>query len=245
MARTSQHRTIPVDEFLALINANSPSAANPFATLADIGFVVNIVVVLNYAALPAANTVSGDFYFCEQSQGTQWLPGPLGGTYYPSGLYYSNGVSWVGTECPFQATQAQVGTEVGDGGVNTSTFVTPATLKGKSYSMVIRPAGEVIPSHRAVVIISNTLMLFDHLNSAHYGKVIGLSYTSGILTDPIEVVTDDEITLGIPLTDGAIYYAITGGLTTTPPTTGIVQKIGIATSTAKMFVDISVPIQKS
>jgi len=83
----------------------------------------DIVVVANYSALPAANTVTGSFYWCESSQGTKWLPGPLGGTYYPSGLYYSNGVSWEYMETPYQATQLEV-----DAGTITDKFVSPATF---------------------------------------------------------------------------------------------------------------------
>jgi hypothetical protein len=57
------------------------------------------------------------------SQGTSWLPGPLGGTYYPKGLYYSNGTSWEYIDTPYQATQAEV-----DAGIVDDKFVTPLTL---------------------------------------------------------------------------------------------------------------------
>lgn len=83
----------------------------------------DIVVVANYSALPAANTVTSSFYWCESSQGTYWLPGPLGGTYYPSGLYYSNGTSWEYMDTPYQATQSEV-----DAGTVTDKFITPNTL---------------------------------------------------------------------------------------------------------------------
>lgn len=83
----------------------------------------DITVVANYSALPAANTVSGQFYWCSASQGTAWLPGSLGGTYYNSGLYYSNGTSWEFLNVPYNATQAEV-----DTGTNNDKFVTPSTL---------------------------------------------------------------------------------------------------------------------
>jgi len=146
---------------------------------------------------------------------------------------------------PSKASQIQVGTEVGNGGTTTDAYITPETLRGKGYSMIKRIAGEVIPSHRAVVIVSDKLWLFNHTTPSHYGRVIGISYTSGIIGDIVEVITDDEVTLGIPLVDGSVYFATSSGLSATAPTTGIVQKIGIATSSAKMLVDISTPIQKS
>ena len=87
----------------------------------------DITVVANYSALPAANTVSGQFYWCSVSQGTAWLPGSLGGTYYSAGLYYSNGSTWEFMAVPYQATQSEV-----DAGTNNDKFVTPNTLFNSS-----------------------------------------------------------------------------------------------------------------
>jgi hypothetical protein len=125
MPRTSIHRVIPTDEFLALINANFPSATNPFATLADVvAAAFTIPVVANYAALPLPATVVNKYYNVTSSQGTAWLPGSLGGTYYAKGIYYSDGLTWsyVG-EFPFQADQATV-----DADTNNTEFVTALTL---------------------------------------------------------------------------------------------------------------------
>ena len=43
-------------------------------------------------AYPSANT--GDFAVTEDAEGTAWLPWTLGGTYYPQGTYYWDGVKW-------------------------------------------------------------------------------------------------------------------------------------------------------
>jgi hypothetical protein len=83
----------------------------------------DITVVANYSALPAASSVTGQFYWCSASQGTAWLPGSLGGTYYSAGLYYSNGSTWEYLDVPYQATQLEV-----DTGTVTDKFVTPSTL---------------------------------------------------------------------------------------------------------------------
>lgn len=80
-------------------------------------------VVTNYSALPDPTTVPNKFYFVEEPQGTSWLPGSLGGTYYPSGTYYSNGIIWNYQVTPYQATQAAV-----NAGIVTDQFVSPATL---------------------------------------------------------------------------------------------------------------------
>lgn len=90
---------------------------------AALGAYSPFVVVANYSALPDPTTVSGKFYWCQSSQGTQWLPGSLGGTYYPAGAYYSTGVAWSYIETPYQATQVEV-----DLGTVTNKFVTPFTF---------------------------------------------------------------------------------------------------------------------
>lgn len=87
----------------------------------------SIAVVANYSALPTASTVTGQFYWCSNSQGTSWLPGPLGGTYYPNGMYYSNGTTWEFIDVPYQASQVEV-----DAGTVTDKFVTPKTFNDSS-----------------------------------------------------------------------------------------------------------------
>lgn len=83
-----------------------------------------ITIVANYSALPDPATVPGEFYFTENSQGTKWLPGSMGGTYYPGGvLYYSNGVAWITGEMPWNAPQVDV-----DAGLDDEAFVTSKTL---------------------------------------------------------------------------------------------------------------------
>lgn len=83
----------------------------------------DITVVANYSALPSAASANDEFYWCSASQGTSWLPGALGGTYYNSGLYYSNGVSWEYLNVPYNATLAEV-----DTGTNDTKFLTPSTF---------------------------------------------------------------------------------------------------------------------
>lgn len=117
---------LPQDILDALNGAASPSETNVFATiddLLDIGVGTNIFLITNYSSLPPADFHSGEFYWVENSQGTQWLPGSLGGTYYPKGLYYSNGVTWNYADSPYQATIVEV-----NNGLNDNKFVTPLTF---------------------------------------------------------------------------------------------------------------------
>lgn len=59
----------------------------------------------NYAALTADSpgTKVGELAFVFNDQGTKYLPGPLGGTYYPSGVYVWSGTSWVSNKSVMSA----------------------------------------------------------------------------------------------------------------------------------------------
>jgi hypothetical protein len=92
-------------------------------TLEDIQTLVISGTVANYSALPAANTVPGQYYWVLAEQGLSWIPSWLGGNYYNKGIYRSNGTIWEYQASPANATQGQV-----DAGINNDTFVTPLTL---------------------------------------------------------------------------------------------------------------------
>lgn len=114
----------------ALYNSNNPGALNTFVTtldLASIAIGTNIFDVDKFSDLPLANLNSGVYYWVENNEGTQWLPGTLGGTYRPKGLYFSNGTDWTTVDAPINASQAIV-----DSGINDNRFVTPKTLKNSS-----------------------------------------------------------------------------------------------------------------
>lgn len=60
-------------------------SAQPFEFTAD-----------NYTGLLEINGMSeGDLAYIINSQGTQWLPGTIGGSYYPSGIYVYISNDWV------------------------------------------------------------------------------------------------------------------------------------------------------
>jgi len=139
-----------------------------------------ITVVANYSALPSPSTAMGQFYWCSASQGTKWLPYSLGGTYYPLGLYYSNGVTWEFLEVPYQSTQAQV-----DAGTNTDTFVTPNTFSNASKWLTKENVANKSSSYTvsSTTTYANTKALVD-----------GLATKQNILTNPITGTgTNNEI----------------------------------------------------
>jgi len=99
-----------------------------FGTQVDLKNGMIISIVTKYSDLPSATLVPGQYYRTLQGENASWRPTWLGGTYYPEGIYYSDGSSWdyVG-EFPYQATQSEV-----DSGMNNSNFVTPKTFTDAS-----------------------------------------------------------------------------------------------------------------
>ena len=80
--------------------------------------------VINYSSLPSANTVPYQIWVVENSEGTQWLPGSLGGTYYPEGVYISDGTKWIYHKDNYQATQSEV-----NNGIISTKWISPFTFE--------------------------------------------------------------------------------------------------------------------
>lgn len=80
--------------------------------------------VTNYAALPAANTVPNELWYCINEQGTKWLF-----TYKSAGWYFSDGINWTHQESAFQASQAET-----DAGLLSDKFVSPNTLANSTWA---------------------------------------------------------------------------------------------------------------
>lgn len=74
----------------------------------DTGSIPANQFVANYSSLPDPTTVPYQIWICENAEGTQWLPGSLGGTYYPEGGYVSDGTKWIYHKDNYQATQNEV-----------------------------------------------------------------------------------------------------------------------------------------
>jgi len=159
-------------------------------TISRSGGGTEITVVANYSALPDPTTVSGQFYWAEASQGTSWLPGSLGGTYYNSGMYYSNGVAWTFMNVPYNATLAEV-----DTGTNDNKFVTPSTLSNSTWaftsakvlatvlSTLSASSGTFTSSDSLITALNKTKYLIDNLSTLILGQVLtGFSASAGTVT---------------------------------------------------------------
>jgi len=120
---------VPFDPSAYDLEEFQNGGADPFVRFSDLeDYEEDPTIVANYSALPDPATVEGQIYITQNSQGTAWLPGSLGGTYYPEGFYYSDGIEWIYQKSAYQATQTEVNT-----GTNSDKFVTPSTLAQSDY----------------------------------------------------------------------------------------------------------------
>lgn len=155
-------------------------------------------VVANYSALPLASAAPDEFYFVESPQGTAWLPGSLGGTYYPAGLYYSNGVTWFYAESPYQASQATV-----NAGINTDQFVSPYTLA--NATTVERPLTFSTGLTRSVNTITANISTGISGGQTIYGgtgasEILTISSTTNATKGTIQIGSTDLVNVGNAVT---------------------------------------------
>lgn len=149
----------------------------------------NFVQVANFAALPAAGDHTGEYYHVLASQGTAWLPGSLGGTYYQKGIYLSDGVNWnFVSESPYNATQPTV-----DTGTNNDQFVTPLTLASaaqwdtKNDSIQFQDEGVNLGT-------SGTVDTIDFVGSAVTAARVGNAVTVTVTGSSPAVISPAQIT---------------------------------------------------
>lgn len=199
-----------------------------WVTYAQTGFTTIINVVNTYSNLPDPTTVSGQFFFVQNNQGTKWLPGSLEGTFYAKGLYYSNGVSWIyGGEFPINATQIET-----DAGVIVDKFVSPNTL----YNFVLWGTKQ-----------NNIQFQDEGSNLGTTGTVdtidfVGSNVTASRTGDTLTVTITGGSASGTSLIDTYIAgETINGGKAVIIDTDGLIYNIDITdTSHAYKYLGIAV-----
>jgi hypothetical protein len=127
----------------------------------DTGAIPADQFVETYSDLPDPTTVIYQIWIVKNSEGTSWLPGSLGGTYYPEGGYASDGTKWVYHKDSYQASQLEV-----DAGTVTNKWITPFTFENASKWLdkydISNPSGyqtasqvQTIADAKVVQIITN------------------------------------------------------------------------------------------
>lgn len=105
-------------------------------------------------------------------------------------------------------------------------------------------AGATIASPIAVALIGNEIFPFDITNENHYGKLIGVSLTAGLVGTAIIVALQGEAETGSTIfTEGETYYiGVSSYLTNVVPAAGIYQIVAVAKTTSKLIINIQQPI---
>lgn len=119
-----------------------------------------------------------------------------------------------------------------------------ASTTSTGSAEVTKVAGEILFADRVVSLLSDgKIYLFDPTDSAHYGKVLGISKTSAVADGPIVVMIGETVKVGTTLTVGETYFAGAGGiLQTTALTSGISQRIGLACLPDTLLLNLQYPI---
>lgn len=104
--------------------------------------------------------------------------------------------------------------------------------------------GENVSQYKAIVALGGLGLLADKDTTTHTNAVIGLSVTSGITTQVIEVQHSDELTEGTWSWDTTkpIYLGNNGDLTQMVPTTGFIQRIARPLTATTIQIDIDDPV---
>lgn len=101
-------------------------------------------------------------------------------------------------------------------------------------------AGEQITSLMGVALINGQAVKFNITDEAHYEKCIGIATQSVVFGETVNVVREGKYqNSGLILVQGDEYYINSlSELTNVPPTTGILQPIGIAIETDTLLIKI-------
>lgn len=174
------------------------------------------IEVANYAALPPVGTSPGTTYAVLASQGTSWLLGFLGGTYYPAGFYYDATTEYLYTKTPYQANQTEV-----DAGINDDKFVTPKTfIQGLTNwftnSKLLSVLGFTpVPNSRTINgydLTSNRTLTSSDVGAVASNAPITAGTYHKVTVDTKGLVTSGEVVYSFPLVSNPrISNATTGG----------------------------------
>lgn len=103
-----------------------------------------------------------------------------------------------------------------------------------------------IDAHTVIAANENGIVIADVDDITIYGKIIGFVKNSAVAGEIIDVGISGSVIEDFQnLTIGAKYYLSNlGQLTATIPITGMIQLIGVATSTTQMYLNITTPLIK-
>jgi hypothetical protein len=107
-------------------------------------------------------------------------------------------------------------------------------------------AGENIGVYKLVRVAAGTVYLADKDNVAYVNDTLGLTMSVSTTGNPVDIQVGGEMTnVGWAWTAGSVFMGDSGELTQTPPTVGILQKIGTVLTPTSILIDIDDPILRA
>jgi hypothetical protein len=110
---------------------------------------------------------------------------------------------------------------------------------------VIYPAGENLSSGRVVIINSGSAFYFQPSNALHAGRAYAVTKTSGLTGANVTLqlvgeVSDPAFTF---LSDSGLWVSANGQVTSTKPTSGLIQYAGVSVALNKFRIEFLSTIQ--
>lgn len=100
-------------------------------------------------------------------------------------------------------------------------------------------AGETLGGHRGVILDNSTAIYADNTILSHANKLIGLTTGATLIGETTTIQSSGELDgfSGL-VVNSKVYLQASGVLTTTLPTTGFIQQVGIAVTDTKILINI-------
>ena len=155
--------------------------------------------VLNYTELLTKTPDIYDYAYVRESQGTQWLPGSLGGNYYSSGLYLYNGTQWVKDDTDIynqlEQTVDNLSTKVDKitgKGLSTEDYTTTEKNKLASITEIFTTSLKTSYDNTVIWVTTNGINLLNHLTNTNNPHNVTASQIGALTTeiDPIFNVSE-------------------------------------------------------
>ena len=137
-----------------------------------------------------------------------------------------------------------VSTLTGETTILTSQTQGPPGRDGTSGgSSVLVTAGTNLSGHIGVKLVSSNAFPITNSDLTTVNRLVGVTKTSATTNTPVELVLAGELDgfSGL-IPDTVLYLQGNSTITSTYPTTGYVQQVGIAISSTKALINIQPPI---
>lgn len=99
-----------------------------------------------------------------------------------------------------------------------------------------------ISTNKVIAVVNGSVVYADSSNVNHAGSVIGISSNSASAGNPITVKTVGELSGFALLTPGKMYLSTNGNFSTTMPSTGFIQSLGVIITSSSLVIKIGDPI---